>query len=104
MLERKKILSQIDIDTEMFFTSFDEAARLLLENKAILEKQGWSSIHLKMEYYNDYAELCVFGVRLENDFEFNERKELEERTIKAAQKKEERERKKYEQLKQRYEQ
>lgn len=46
-MKRKRILSEIDIDTEMFMTSFDKAAKLLTKQKEKLEKQGWMSVHLK---------------------------------------------------------
>lgn len=101
-MERKRILSEINLDTEMFMTSFDKAARLLTEQKEKLEKQGWTSIHLKMEYWYDGAELKAYGMRFENDAEFNKRKEAEEKKIKAAERKAERERKKYEELKLKY--
>jgi hypothetical protein len=101
-MERKRILSEINLDTEMFMTSFDKAARLLTEQKEKLEKEGWTSVHLKMEYYYESAELKAYGMRLENDTEFNKRKEAEEKKLKAAERKAERERKKYEELKLKY--
>ena len=101
-MERKLILSEINLDTEMFMTSFDKAAKLLNEQKEKLEKQGWISVHLKMEYYYEGAELKAYGMRLENDTEFNKRKESEEKKLKAAERKVERERKKYEELKLKY--
>jgi hypothetical protein len=101
-MERKRILSEINLDTEMFMTSFDKAARLLTEQKEKLEKKGWTSVHLKMEYYYEGAELKAYGMRLENDTEFNKRKEAEEKKLKAAERKAERERKKYEELKLKY--
>lgn len=101
-LERKRILSEINLDTEMFMTSFDKAARILTEQKEKLEKQGWTSVHLKMEYYYDGAELKAYGMRLENDTEFNKRKEAEEKKLKTAERKAERERKKYEEFKLKY--
>ena len=70
-MERKRILSEINLDTEIFMTSFDKAARLLTEQKERLEKEGWTSVHLKMEYSHDWAELKAYGMRLENDAEFN---------------------------------
>ena len=100
---RKKILSEINLNTEIFMTSFDKAARLLMEQKEKLEKEGWSSVHLKMEYHYDGAELKAYGMRLENDDEFNKRKEVEEKKIRVAEKRLERERKKYEELKQKFE-
>ena len=36
-MERKRILSEINLDTEMFMTSFDKATRLLTEQKEKLE-------------------------------------------------------------------
>lgn len=101
-MERKRILSEINLDTEMFMTSFDKAARLLTEQKERLEKQGWTSVHLKMEYYYDGGELKAYGMRLENDTEFNKRKEAEKKKLKAAERRAERERKKYEELKLKY--
>lgn len=101
-MERKRILSEINLDTEMFMTSFDKAARLLTEQKERLEKEGWTSVHLKMEYWYEGAELKAYGMRLENDTEFNKRKEVEEKKLKAAEIKAERERKKYEELKLKY--
>lgn len=101
-MERKRILSEINLDTDMFMTSFDKAARLLTEQKERLEQQGWTSVHLKMEYYYEGAELKAYGMRLENDAEFNKRKEAEKKKLKAAERKAERERKKYEKLKLKY--
>ena len=101
-MERKRILSEINLDTEMFMTSFDKAARLLTEQKERLEEQGWTSVHLKIEYYYDGGELKAYGMRLENDTEFNKRKDAEEKKVKAAKRKAERERKKYEELKLKY--
>jgi hypothetical protein len=101
-MERKRILSEINLDTEIFMTSFDKAARLLTEQKEKLEKEGWTSVHLKMEYYHDGGELKAYGMRLENDAEFNKRKEAEAKKLKAAERKAERERKKYEELKLKY--
>ena len=101
-MERKRILSEINLDTEMFMTSFDKAARLLTEQKERLEEQGWTSVHFKMEYYYDGGELKAYGMRLENDAEFNKRKEAEEKKLKASERKAERERKKYEELKLKY--
>lgn len=101
-MERKRILSEINLDTEMFMTSFDKAARLLIEYKEKLEKEGWTSVHLKMEYYYNISGLKAYGMRLENDAEFNKRKETLARKIKAAKNKAERERKKYEELKLKY--
>lgn len=89
-MERKRILSEINLDTGIFMTSFDKAARLLMEQKEELEAQGWTSVHLKMEYYYDYAELKAYGMRLENDAEFSKRKEAEEKKLKAAERKAER--------------
>jgi len=94
IMERKRILSEINLDTEMFMTSFDKAARLLIEQKDKLEKDGWTSVHLKMEYWYDDVELKVYGMRLENDVEFNKRKEAEKKKLKAAERKIERESKK----------
>ena len=102
IMERRRVLSEINLDTEMFMTSFDKAARLLTEQKEKLEKQGWTSVHLKMEYYYEGAELKAYGMRLENDAEFNKRKEAEAKKLKAAERKAERERKKYEELKLKY--
>jgi len=101
-MERKRILREINLDIEMFMTSFDKAARLLTEQKEKLEKQGWTSVHLKMEYYYEGAELKAYGMRLENDTELKFRKEAEERKLKLAERKAERERKKYEELKLKY--
>lgn len=102
-MERIKVLRQININTEIFLTSFEKASKLLLEKKEELESQGWSSIHLKMDYYHDFAELNVYGMRLENDSEYNKRMKDEERKRKAAERKLERERKKYEELKKKFE-
>lgn len=101
-MERKRILSEINLDTEMFMTSFDKAARLLTEQKEKLEKQGWTSVHLKMEYYYGDGELKAYGMRFENNAEFNKRKKAEAKKLKAAESKAERERKKYEELKLKY--
>ena len=101
-MEKKRILIEINLDTEMFMTSFDKAARLLTEQKEKLEKEGWTSLHLKMEYYYDGGELKAYGMRLENDAEFNKRKEAEAKKQKTAERKAERERKKYDELKLKY--
>ena len=102
-MERKRILSQVNVDTDMFITSLEKAAKLLLEQKDKLEKEGWTSVHLKMDYHYDGAELIVMGMRLENDTEYNKRLADEEKKLIAAEKKTERGRKKYEELKSKYE-
>jgi len=102
IMERKRVLSKIDIDTDIFMTSFEEAAKLLLEKKYILEKEGWIDIHLKLEYFNDWVEVIAMGMRYENDTEYNERLINEQKKVLSAQKREERERKKYEKLKSKY--
>ena len=102
-MERKRILSQVNINTDMFMTSFEKAAKLILEQKDKLEKEGWTSVHFKMDYYHDGAELIVMGMRLENDTEYNRRVVDEQKKLVVAQKKAERERKKYEELKLKYE-
>lgn len=102
-MERKRILAQVNIDTDMFMTSFEKAAKILLEQKDKLKKEGWTSVHLKMDYYHDGAELIVIGMRLENDTEFNERIADEKNKLLTAEKKAEKERKKYEKLKLKYE-
>lgn len=102
-MERKRILSQVNINTDMFMTSFEKAAKLLLEQKDKLEKEGWTNVHLKMDYYHDGAELIVMGMRLENDTEYNKRIADEQKKLIVAEKKAERERKKYEELKLKYE-
>lgn len=102
-MERKRILSQVNINTDMFMTSFEKAAKLLLEQKDKLEKEGWTNVHLKMDYYYDGAELIVMGMRLENDCEYNKRITDEQKKLLAAEKKAENERKKYEELKLKYE-
>ena len=102
-MERKRILSQVNTDTDMFITSFEKAAKLLLEQKDKLEKEGWTSVHLKMDYYHDGAELVVMGMRLENDTEYNRRLAEEQKKLIDAEKKTEKERKKYEELKLKYE-
>ena len=53
-----------------------------------------------MEYHNDYSELKVYGMRLENDEEFNKRKKLEEQKLQKAEQKLIRDLKKYNELKQ----
>ena len=103
IMERKRVLSQVNINTDMFLTSFEKAAQLLLEQKDKLEREGWTNLHLEMEYSYEYAELIVMGMRLENDDEYNERLVIEQKKLLAAQKKEERERKKYEKLKLKFE-
>ena len=102
-MERKRVLSQVNINADLFMTSFEKAAKLLLEKKDKLEKEGWTSVHLKMDYYHDGAELIVMGMRLENDTEYKKRISDEQNKLIAAEKKEERERKKYEELKLKYE-
>ena len=102
-MKRIRILSEINLDTEMFMTSFDKASKLLIEQKDKLEKQGWTDIHLKLEIHYSGGELNVYGMRLENDEEFNKRKESEEKKRKAVVKKLERDRKKYEELKNKFE-
>ena len=103
-MKRKRILREIDLDTEMFMDRpFNLVANLLLEQQEKLEKQGWTDIHLKMDRWYSDSELKVYGMRLENDTEFNKRKEYEKRKAEAAEKKLERERKKYKELKQKFE-
>jgi len=102
-MERKRILSQININTDMFMTSFEKAANILLKQKDKLEKKGWTSIHLKMNYYHDGAELIVMGMRLENVSEYNKRITDEQKKLLAAEKKAQRESEKYEELKSKYE-
>lgn len=101
-MERKKVLREINLDTSMFMTSFDKASKLLLEQKEKLEEQGWTSIHFKMRYYYGGAELEVYGMRLENDEEFNKRCKDEAKELKKREMKEKRERKKYEELKKKF--
>ena len=103
IMERKQVLSQVNINTDMFLTSFEKVAQLLLEQKDKLEREGWINLHLEMEYSNEFAELIVMGMRLENDDEYNERIADEQKKLLAIQKKEERERKKYEKLKLKFE-
>ena len=98
-MKKIKVLHEINIDTSMFMTSFEKAAKLLIIKKEELEKQGWSSISLEMEYYYDNSELVAKGLRLETDVEFNIRKSAEEKKLLALEKKTERERLKYEKLK-----
>lgn len=102
-MKRKRILSIVDIDPNIFLTSFVKASKLLIEKKKELENMGWTSIHLKMDYHYDHSELIVMGMRLENDIEFNKRKVTEEKKIIAKEKKLERERKKYKELKKKFE-
>jgi len=102
-MERKRVLSEVKLDTQMFMTSFEKASKLLLEQKEELEKQGWTSVHLKMEHGYDHCELKAYGMRLENDSEFNKRKADEEKKLKAAERKLEREKRKYEELKRKFE-
>lgn len=101
-MERKRILDKVNINTDMFLTSFEKASRLLLEQKDKLEKEGWTSIHLKMEYYYDGAELVVMGMRLENDDEYNKRVAIEQKKLVALEKKKERESRKYLELKNKF--
>lgn len=93
-----KLISHI-----IFLTSFEKAAKLLLEQKDKLEKEGWTSVHLEMDYFHDGAELIVRGMRLENDTEYNKRIADEQKKLIAAEKKSERERKIYEELKLKFE-
>lgn len=102
-MERKRILSEINLDTEMFMTSFDKAASILIEQKEKLEKEGWINIHLKMNYYYGGADLVVYGMRLENDTEFNKRKKQEELKLKRDKQRLERRQKQYEKLKKEFE-
>lgn len=101
-MERKRILSKVNINIDMFMTSFDKAAKLLLEQKDKLEKEGWSSLHFKMNYYHEGSEIIVMGMRLENDTEYNKRITDEKKKLIAAKKKSEKERKKYQKLKLKY--
>ena len=102
-LEKIKILAEINIDTDFLFTSFDKAAKLLLEKKVELEKAGWSSVHLKFERHYDYADVVAMGMRLENNKEYKDRlKKIKEKEKRAA-KKLERDRIEYEKLKKQFE-
>lgn len=107
-MEKKFVLDQItDIDTDIFLTSFEYAAHLLITKKAELESQGWSSIHLKLEEWNDGAKLVVMGIRLETDNEFKKRIKKEQELAKKEKekelKKEERNKKTYLRLKAKFE-
>ena len=55
-----------------------------------------------MEHYYDGADLKAYGMRFENDDEFNKRREDEAKELKKAKSKVDRERKKYEELKSKY--
>lgn len=102
-MERKRILSQVNINTDMFMTSFEKVSQLILEQKDKLEKEGWTSVHFKMDYSYEGSELIVMGMRLENDTEYNKRLSDEQKKLIASEKKIEKERKKYEGLKLKYE-
>ncbi len=101
-MEKKRITDRINITPNIFLTYFDEAARLLIEQKEILEKEGWSDIRLDMEDYWDSSELVVMGTRLETDGELKRREKEEEKKLIFAKKKLEREREKYEKLKKKF--
>lgn len=98
-MKKIKVLRQINFDTDIFMTTFEKASELLLTHKERLEKEGWTSIHLKFELYYDGAELNVYGHRLETDEEFAIRQKEELKKKKAEEKKLERKRKQYEKLK-----
>lgn len=66
----------------MFMTSFDKAAKLLLDQKDKLEKEGWTSIHLKMNNNYSESELVVLGMRLETDDEYNKRLAKKKKNLK----------------------
>ena len=108
---RKRVLKEVNcVDAEeMFMTSFDEAVQRLMEQKETLEAQGWTDLRLEMKWvgYEAPSELVVYGMRLENDEEFEKRTTAEkkkmEAALKKAQKKAEREWKKYQELKSKYE-
>lgn len=101
-MERIKVLKQINFDTDVFLTSLEKLPEIITEHKELLEKDGWSDIFLKMEYYYDGSELIIMGYRLENDEEFTERVKLEEANIIKEQKRLDRERKMYEKLKEKF--
>lgn len=101
--DKIKVLDEININTEIFLTSFEKSSEILLQEKVKLERDGWSSIHLKMKYYNDWAELVVMGMRYETDKEFDLRNQKEIKEINKKKKKEEREMKKYLELKNKFE-
>jgi hypothetical protein len=101
VMERRYVLRQVlDIDTDIFLTSLEKSAKLLLQQKERLEKEGWKNLHLKMDHY---PELIVMGLRQENDEEYSKRIAAEDKRILAAKRREERERQKYEELKTKYE-
>jgi hypothetical protein len=102
-MEKKRVLDEVGIDVNIFMTSFDKCSKLLLEHKNRLEKEGWSSLHFKMRYYHDSAELVVMGMRLETYDEFKRRRVKEEVKNAAIKRREELDRKKYEKLKTKFE-
>jgi len=102
-MKRKKVLDYIDIDTDIFMTSFDNAAKLLLEKKEELESQGWSSIHLILEQHYTGADLVCKGMRAETDGELAYRVRLLKMRKDRAAAKEKREKQQYEKLKAKYE-
>jgi len=99
---RKKVLDQVNINTSMFMTSLENAAKILIEQKDKLEKEGWTNLHLKMKVDYDWSELVIMGMRMENDDEYTQRLFQEQKKLLAAQKKAERELKKYNKLKLKY--
>lgn len=103
-MEKKFVLDQIrDIDANIFLTSFEYAAHLLILKKKELESKGWSNIHLKLEEWYDGAELVVMGRRLETDDEFQKRIKKQQKESKKKVAKDERDKKTYLQLKAKFE-
>ena len=105
VMKRIRIEDQINLDTFKMFdnVSFEEISKTLIEEKEKLEQQGWTDPKIKIQLSYDGAELLVYGMRLENDEEFEIRIAKEELKAKKARKKEERERKLYEELKTKFE-
>ena len=103
-MKRIKVSDTVDIDADSVFTGlFEDVAKQLLLQKSELEAKGWSKLTLQMEYYQDFAELVVHGYRDETDAEYNKRLKFNEEQDLKAKQKEERERKKYEELKAKFE-
>jgi len=104
-MKRIRIEDQINLDTFKMFdnVSFEELAKNLIEEKEKLEQQGWTDPKLQMIYSYDGSELLVYGMRLESDKEFESRKKAMKYLDKWITKKEEKERKLYEELKEKFE-
>lgn len=68
-----------------------------------LHNEGWEHIEFEKEDSYDYGQMVAFGIRIENDKEFNERKNKIEQKQKREELKLQKEKEQYDKLKQKFE-